>query len=782
MEQDDVKGKRIREYEIKEIIGKGGMGIVYKAQHTVILAYRAIKIINEKLSQDANFSLRFKQEARLLGKLTHTNLVGIYDFFEENNQLHLVMEYIAGDSLKNRLEEQPIMPLHTILPIVIQALDGLAEAHRIGIVHRDISPDNIMLMPDRLLGERAVIIDFGVAKAILDDEMVKEATMKLDTTGQFLGKIDYCSPEQTSLGREQMDGRSDLYSMGLVLYRALTGKVPFHDENVFLAISKRLNLAPPPYLSESNPQIHYPEKLEDVIRKALARDPRNRFADALEFKAALDDVLRTCDDTVVPEHIIVPDDSTEGTKGIVIYPSQKGYDKKPKKVTPSKIQDKPPGKPKPPEPAARPVSTKKPPSSQKETRKKYSKRWILFIIAIILLFSSGSAYYFFSDHPFMIRIKKNVLGWFGSDAGRDDHGSLLVLTPTPSMTDTPAPEATFTPKPAELPVAMDAMTPTPVFIATLEYTSTPAPTVTSTITPTFTSTITPTFTATPTMTVTPTFTATVTPTRTPTVTMTATPTCSPTASVTPTPAPSVTPSPLPSATRRPTVTPTKIPVATAIPTRTPVRAIEPTRTPVPTVTRVPAPTSTRAATPTPIPSQTPTRIPTPAPSRTPRPKPTSTASPSPTNVPEPTKVPTQTPTRIPTRKPVPTAKPSYTPVPTSPPIPTEIPKDRLFIPSIKHNPPKNVVENESQTITLEISAKQEIQDVFIFYKMKNDSSFKKELMNPKRNKYSVKIGEKELHQGTLIYYFVIRDTLGNEHQTDPESVDVGIRPALPIIH
>ncbi|MBN1552101.1 right-handed parallel beta-helix repeat-containing protein [bacterium] len=288
MEAKSFVGRNIREYQILEVIGQGGMAAVLKARHTVLNTIRAIKLIREDWSQNPKFVQRFKREARLLVKLNHPNLVQIFDFFEEQGHLFLVMDFVEGESLASRLERQGRLPEQVIIPIMIQALEGLAEAHMNGIVHRDISPENIMLKTLRDGSERAVIIDFGIAKVIEDQEASGTLKVNLTETGKFLGKLKYCSPEQVE--GKPADIRTDLYSAGLILYRGLTGELPFRARSVLDALFMRQHEDAPSLAETANRS--FSTQLEATVKKLLARKPDDRYFSAADVIVALRTALQ----------------------------------------------------------------------------------------------------------------------------------------------------------------------------------------------------------------------------------------------------------------------------------------------------------------------------------------------------------------------------------------------------------------------------------------------------------------------------------------------------------
>ncbi len=300
MELESFSGKEIRGYRIGERIGQGGMAAVYKAEHIALHTLRAVKVIRNEAMGNPVFISRFTREARVLVHLKHPNLVRVHDFFKEGEHLFIVMEYVSGHSLMQEIKKRGMLPARELLPLVIQSLDGLAEAHSKGIIHRDISPENLMISSDSKGAPRLVIIDFGIAKAIEDGEVSASLKMDLTATGKFMGKLHYCSPEQVS--GMALDYRSDLYSLGLVMYRALTGKMAFHGNTPVDTLSMRC-LIPAPKLSEAHPDLNFPRELELIVAKMLAIKPEDRYQDAFELKWTLENYLHRTDRFSEPSEI-----------------------------------------------------------------------------------------------------------------------------------------------------------------------------------------------------------------------------------------------------------------------------------------------------------------------------------------------------------------------------------------------------------------------------------------------------------------------------------------------
>jgi serine/threonine-protein kinase len=255
----------IGKYEVIEVIGEGGMGIVYKARDPRIGRMVAIKKITAGFGQDSDLLKRFFSEAQAVGKLQHPSIVVIYDLGDEGGIPFLVMEYLTGQSLDKILASRTELPLIQKLGIIMQVCDALHYAHQRNIVHRDIKPANVILSEDG----QAKLVDFGVAHA---------ADSGLTRTGQILGTISYMSPEQ--LNGQPVDGRSDVFSTGVMFYQLLTYSLPFDGQGTAAVIANILHHPPPPlsqYIRD------YPAELDDIVERALAKNREQRYATAEDF-------------------------------------------------------------------------------------------------------------------------------------------------------------------------------------------------------------------------------------------------------------------------------------------------------------------------------------------------------------------------------------------------------------------------------------------------------------------------------------------------------------------
>ncbi len=287
-----IRGK----YRVLEKIGQGGMGSVYKALHVTFDEMRAIKVISPEFVNDEMFLKRFKHEAVITRKLQHPNAVRVDDIDEsEDGRPFIVMEFIEGRSLRKLIEEEGAMPVARACSIIKQVSAGLDAAHRLGMVHRDIKPDNIVLIqaPE---GEQAKVLDFGIAK-IKESRMGEAAGMTLTGTGVVIGTPQYMSPEQAMGKRgDQLDGRSDLYSLGIVMYQMLTGDLPFKADTTMAMILAHLQARPTPFQTV-RPDLHVPEAIAAIVMRLLEKQPEMRPASA---KALIAEIERAESEVLSP--------------------------------------------------------------------------------------------------------------------------------------------------------------------------------------------------------------------------------------------------------------------------------------------------------------------------------------------------------------------------------------------------------------------------------------------------------------------------------------------------
>jgi len=274
-------------YEIVRPLGTGGMGEVYLVRHVHLQELRVVKILRHDLATDASAQARFLREARLATQIKHPNVAILYDYSRlADGSFYMVWEYIEGQDVGDRLRQQGPFPVPVALQLGIQSLRGLEAIHSTGVIHRDLSPDNLMITEDRRGQLRMKIIDLGLAK-----DLGPSPNFEITKVGTFMGKLQYCSPEQAgpSAGEVGLDRRSDLYSLALVLYEMICGLPPFESESAHGFIFKRLSEDPLP-LSGRNPSVAVPQELDRVMRRALDRDREQRYADAVSFILALEKV------------------------------------------------------------------------------------------------------------------------------------------------------------------------------------------------------------------------------------------------------------------------------------------------------------------------------------------------------------------------------------------------------------------------------------------------------------------------------------------------------------
>jgi serine/threonine protein kinase len=425
----EMIGKDLGPYHILEQISSGGMSTIYKAYHAALDRYVAVKVLSEQMSLDSEIRQRFQQEVKLTAKLEHAHILPIYDYGHTESRLYLVVRYVDSGTLKDRLSEGTL-DLAEVQRILHQVGEALAYAHHMGVVHRDVKPSNVLLDAQ---GD-CFLTDFGLAR-------IMEASIHLTATGVGMGTPAYMSPEQGK--GEHVDTRSDIYSLGVMLYEMTTGQVPYQASTPVAVMLKHIT-EPVPLPSSVNPDL--PAELENVILKATAKEPEDRFQTVEEMLAALDAAL----DKLLPKP----------------FPSIEPI--------PRQTDSTPPANRKPRLPA-----------------------WALglgggglvgLVTLIVLVTTSGIG-----------------ARWLGRD-GSQPTATLPVgdVALAQTMTDTPLPTATATMLPTPTATSTPTQTPTATATATRQptytptWTATPAPTDTATPTPTQTSTPAPTPTGTPT--------------------------------------------------------------------------------------------------------------------------------------------------------------------------------------------------------------------------------------------------------------------------------------------
>lgn len=268
-------------YQILERLGVGGMGEIFKVRHIHLNEQRVVKIMRSNIATDEQALQRFLHEARLATMIKHRNLAMLYDFSTlDDGSYYMVWEYIEGTNIQKWIAGNGPVPPRVALEVAIQGLSGLEALHQMGIIHRDISPENIMLSQDHMGKLLVKVIDFGIAKQLSDEG----GGQGLTQTGMFLGKLKYASPEQAGFIKEgeQLDARSDLYSFGVVFYEMLAGRAPFVATNPHGYILKHATEKPAP-ISETNPAAHVPASLEAVVLRILEKNRDQRHENAAEL-------------------------------------------------------------------------------------------------------------------------------------------------------------------------------------------------------------------------------------------------------------------------------------------------------------------------------------------------------------------------------------------------------------------------------------------------------------------------------------------------------------------
>jgi serine/threonine protein kinase len=280
MQQDDLIGTMLGNYHIREALGQGGMARVYRAYQENLGRDVAIKVLPPWYAADRSFVERFNLEARLVARLSHPNIVTVHDASEQNGHLYIVMQLVDGGTLKHRMDkllsERRIMEPAEVVSIFSQLADALFYAHEQGIIHRDIKPVNVLM--DR--SGRPILSDFGIAKVLASTQD------NLTRPGAGVGTPEYMSPEQCQGG--PIDGRADIYALGVMLFEAQTGRTPFRGNN-YPALAHSHIYEPPLRPRTLNPNI--PLAIEHIILKALMKLPQHRFQTALEMRDTLTQAL-----------------------------------------------------------------------------------------------------------------------------------------------------------------------------------------------------------------------------------------------------------------------------------------------------------------------------------------------------------------------------------------------------------------------------------------------------------------------------------------------------------
>ncbi len=553
---DPIIGKKLGDYTIQELLGRGGMARVYKGYDETLDRLAAVKVITSDFvatADEAEYKERFLREARAIARLRHPNIVGVYQFGELEGLYYMAMVFLDGDDLRVMLkkyaEENKRMPFDDVLKMAREVASALDYAHAQGVIHRDIKPSNIMMT-----STGASLTDFGLALS------TAEGTM-----GDTFGSAHYIAPEQ-AISSARAVPQSDLYSLGVVLYESFAGQVPFDDPSVMSVALKHLNEPPPPP-TLYNPEI--PPQIEKVLLRVLSKEPKNRYETGQELVEALETALRGGDaDTVeLDKASLQPADESQTEPNAPINDSLNAYMAAVKEDSPEAQPAAAPAPPPPPPPqpsssaesAEKPEEEKKP---QEEEKRKLPVFWmgigVLAVIAAIiaiLVLGSGD-----DEEAGLSANEQTETAIAAMPTATETSEPTATDTIEPTATEMSEPTATDTVEPTEITPGVVSSSGTEDETGTPDATATSTPgilTATDTVEPTETETVEPTATDT----VEPTETETVEPTATdmvePTETETAEPTATDTVEPTETPTEEVTPTntPMPSTTPSPTETP-----------------------------------------------------------------------------------------------------------------------------------------------------------------------------------------------------------------------------------
>src|SRR5215472_14351206 len=305
--QDPFIGRDILngQFQILQKIGSGGMGAVYRALQPEMNRMVAIKILHPKLANRKDLVSRFRREARAMSQLTHPNTVKVFLYGElDDGSLYIVMEFLEGKNLNQTVRAEGPFPVERALPVLIQVCGALDEAHKAGIIHRDLKPENIFLVQSAGLKDYPKVLDFGLAK--VGERQMRPGSVILTQEGMVFGTPEFMSPEQAQ--GKTLSPASDIYSLAVILYEVLTGKLPFDAKSAMDFIQLHVTTKPIP-LNQRVPGRTFPALLEQVIDRALSKRPEDRFASAADFASAMQAVLNGA--TTLPQHLQRPPSMVE---------------------------------------------------------------------------------------------------------------------------------------------------------------------------------------------------------------------------------------------------------------------------------------------------------------------------------------------------------------------------------------------------------------------------------------------------------------------------------------
>jgi serine/threonine protein kinase len=295
MENNLIGKELLGQFRIIERIGRGGMGEVFKAEQPAMDRLVAIKILHSKLASRSDLISRFRREARAMSRLSHPNTarVFLYGHLEDTQQLYIVMEYLDGTDLARLVRRDGPVEVYRAINIMIQMLGALEEAHSVGIVHRDLKPENILLTTQGGLTDFPKVLDFGLAK--MKEVKLRPGSMVLTQEGMVFGTPEFMSPEQAR--GEILDARSDIYSLSLIFYELVTGRLPFPECKPMEYIAHHIYTEPTP-ITDKAPELALPPELNPIIGRALEKDKEKRYQSAREFAETLKSLLPSMSSTV----------------------------------------------------------------------------------------------------------------------------------------------------------------------------------------------------------------------------------------------------------------------------------------------------------------------------------------------------------------------------------------------------------------------------------------------------------------------------------------------------
>ena len=279
-------GQRVADYEIVSMLGIGGMGCVYRVRNVISHRTEAMKVLLSDWTAEPDLAARFLSEIRTLARLDHPNIAQLHTALQTGAELAMMMEFVDGLTLQQMSRQTPL-PTEEVLQYMQQVLSALSFAHRRGVVHRDVKPANIMVTSKGVVK----LTDFGIAKSKSKHELTRPGTA--------VGSLNYMSPEQ-ALGMSAVDGRSDIYSVGVTMYELLAGRRPFEDDSAYVVLTNKLNAVPRAPV-EFNP--HLSRALNDLILKALEKDCAKRFQSAAEMSDALFRATIIAEPTQAPQAV-----------------------------------------------------------------------------------------------------------------------------------------------------------------------------------------------------------------------------------------------------------------------------------------------------------------------------------------------------------------------------------------------------------------------------------------------------------------------------------------------